>query len=311
MKRRIGIATYAAISLIFVLPPQSYLHDILHSFAVQAIIGYGLLGLLASFFRRMLMTAASLGAALLIAGSLYLMQGESVNVTMANSYAEDTLVRVAHFNVLCSNQRFQETADSARATQADLLSFQEVSEDWGKQLKQLLSDEYPYFHIVTDAENASRGLAVFSKHPVEDVQTIYWDDMPNITGNVLLQGEAIHFIASHTLSPRNRGRYQQRNRHIRRIARYIKTIDRPVLAIGDYNVVPWNPVIRELTQATDLQHSHTGWQPTFPARFQGMGVPIDYIFHSPEFHCRKFKALPAAGSDHRGIVGEYLLNTEG
>ncbi|MEM8968344.1 MAG: endonuclease/exonuclease/phosphatase family protein [Bacteroidota bacterium] len=311
MKRRIGIAIYVAVSMIFVLPPQSYLHDILHSFAVQAIIGYGLLGVFASFFRRMLMTVASLGAVLLIAGSLYLMQEASVSVTTTNSYAKDTLVRVAHFNVLCSNQQFQETTDSARATQADLLSFQEVSEDWGKQLEERLSDEYPYFHIVTDRKNAGRGLAVFSKHPINDVQTIYWDDVPNITGNVLLQGEAIHFIASHTLSPRNRGRYQQRNQHIRRIARYINTIDRPVLAIGDYNVVPWNPVIRELTQATDLQHSHTGWQPTFPARFQGMGVPIDYIFYSPEFHCRKFKALPAAGSDHRGIVGEYSFNAEG
>ncbi|MEM6843421.1 MAG: endonuclease/exonuclease/phosphatase family protein [Bacteroidota bacterium] len=311
MKRRIGLILYVAVSLVFVLPPQSYLHDILHSFAVQAIIGYGLMGLLASFRRNMLLTVPSLGAGLLIVGSLYLGQSSPINKTTSDFLAEDTIVRVAHFNVLCSNRQFRETADSARATQADLLSFQEVSEDWSEQLVQLLSDEYPYFQIVTDAENASRGLAVFSKHPVRDLQTIYWDGMPNITGNVLIEGETIHFIASHTLSPRNQGRYRHRNQHIRRIARYINTIDRPVLAIGDYNVVPWNPIIRELTQATELQHSHTGWQPTFPARLRSLGVPIDYIFHSPEFHCRKFEALPASGSDHRGIVGEYAFSVEG
>ncbi len=311
MKRRIGLVLYSAISLIFVLPPQSFLHDILHSFAVQAIIGYGLIGLLASFYRNMLTVAASLGASLLIAGSLYVAQSSPTAMTASKVYPEDTVVRVAHFNVLCSNRQFQKMADSARATRADLLSFQEVSADWGNKLEQLLAQEYPYYHIVTDEQHVSRGLAVFSKYPLEDIQTIYWDGMPNIAGDLLVQNEAVHFIASHTQSPRNLGRYQRRNQHIRRIARYINTIDRPVLAIGDYNVVPWNPIIQELTQATELQHSHTGWQPTFPSKLRGMGVPIDYIFHSPEFHCRKFKALPASGSDHRGIVGEYLLNTEG
>jgi len=311
MKRRIGLVLFSAISLIFVLPPQSFLHDILHSFAVQAIIGYGLVGLLASFYRNMLTVAASLGASLLIVGSLYVAQSSHTVATTNNVYAEDRVVRVAHFNVLCSNRQFQKMADSARATRADLLSFQEVSADWGDKLEQLLAEEYPYYQVTTDQQHVSRGLAVFSKYPLENVQTIYWDGMPNIAGDVLVQGKAIHFIASHTQSPRNLGRYQHRNQHIRRIARYIKTIDRPVLAIGDYNVVPWNPIIQELTQATELLHSHTGWQPTFPAHLRGMGVPIDYIFHSPEFQCRKFKALPASGSDHRGVVGEYLLRAEG
>lgn len=311
MKRRIGLVLYSAISLIFVLPPQSFLHDILHSFAVQAIIGYGLVGLFASFYRNILAVVTSLGASLLIVGSLYVAQSTPTAMTAGKVYPEDTVVRVAHFNVLCSNRQFQEMTDSARATQADLLSFQEVSADWGNELEQLLAKEYPYYHVVTDEQHASRGLAVFSKYPLKDVQTIYWDGMPNIAGDLLVQNEAIHFIASHTQSPRNKGRYQHRNQHIRRIARYINTIDRPVLAIGDYNVVPWNPIIRELTNATELQHSHTGWEPTFPAHLRGIGVPIDYIFHSPELHCRKFKALPASGSDHRGVLGEYLLNTKG
>lgn len=299
-------------ALVFVLPPESYLHDILHSFAVQAMFGYAALGVLASFSRSTTMTIAALSASLLVAGGLYTNQSlypaESNGTTQTR---QDTILRVAHFNVLCTNQQFERALASALATQADFVSFQEVSVEWGDHLKRHLSDTYPYFHMVTDEQNPAYGLAVFSKYPVKNVRTIYWSGLPNIAGDLQLPREEVHFLASHTLSPRSRGRYRKRNQHIRQIADYINVIDRPIFAIGDYNVVPWNPVIQEFRNATRLQDSHLSWEPTFPARWSGIGIPIDYIFHSPDIHCQNFTSFPIAGSDHQGIVGEYLLKSKG
>nr|WKN38354.1 endonuclease/exonuclease/phosphatase family protein [Tunicatimonas sp. TK19036] len=312
MKQKVGVVLYLSTALIFVLPPESYFHDILQSFAVQAMIGYLLIGLLAALFHRMVTTGASLSAALLIACGLYMAQSFNVGSTAnIKAYEGDTIVRVAHFNVLCNNSQFKKTISSALATKADLLSFQEVTAQWGEELEKRLSEEYPYSHIVTYEQEPGRGLAVFSRYPLENLQTIYWEGLPNIAGDLQLQDKTIHFLASHTLSPRSRWRYRQRNEHIRQIARYIKTVDDPVLAIGDFNVVPWNPVIQELRATTHLQDSHTGWAPTFPARLQSIGIPIDYIFHSRDFYCKKFEALPSFGSDHRGVVGEYLLKSKG
>ena len=312
MKQKIGVVLYLSTSLIFVLPPESYIHDILQSLAVQAMIGYLIIGIVAGLLQNRAAIGSSLSAALLVAVGMYTAQSfDTRNAVNVKASYSDTLVRVAHFNVLCENKQFQETASSALATKADLLSFQEVTVQWGEELKRLLSEEYPYAHIVTYEQEPGRGLAVFSKYPLENLQTIYWDGMPNIAGDLQLKSQNIHFLASHTLSPRNRWRYRQRNEHIRQIARYIKTIDQPVLAIGDFNVVPWNPVIQELRETTQMQDSHTGWSPTFPARLQLIGIPIDYIFHSQDFYCKKFEALPGFGSDHRGVVGEYLLKSEG
>lgn len=312
MKSKIGVVLYFATALIFVLPPESFLHDLLHSFAVQALIGYLVIGIVAGLFRSMTTIGVSLSAALLVAWGLYHAQLSGTDtLEQAGLYEEDTIVRVAHFNVLCINSQFEETASSALATQADLLSFQEVSMAWGDQLKQRLAEDYPYSHIVTYEDQAGRGLAVFSKYPFENVQTIYWDGVPNIVGDLQLPDHTIHFLASHPLSPRSRWRYHQRNQHIRHIAQYIQKIDQPTLVIGDFNAVPWNPAIQDLRRVARMQDSHTGWAPTYPSRLQSIGIPIDYIFHSDDFQCRKFEALPVSGSDHRGIVGEYLLKSAG
>ena len=309
-------------SLAFIMPASFYEHDLLQSFAVHALAGYASLALLFVLFRTWWLSISAGGAALAL---LLFLHSYVVQPTSA-IIAEGHPFTVAHFNVLASNRQYDSVIRRALTSDADLLSFQEVSPPWAKQLTRHLCDDYPYHHVVTDAWD-TQGIAIFSRYPLKNVQTHYWSDLPNITGDIdLTNGMAtdtapldkeltealpndttVHFVASHTLSPRSESRYRRRNEQIQQIAEHLRSVEGPVLAIGDYNAVPWNPYIVAMKQEAHLYDSRRTFTPTYPSRLSDGGLPIDYVFHSDDFACLDFRAVSAEGSDHRGVVGTYRL----
>ena len=299
-------------SFAFVLPAWFYELDLLQSFAAHALVGYVLLLGLFILIRtkRLAMGAGGAGVILLLCLHSYILPP-----TLPPS-ADGHPFTVAHFNVLATNRQYDSVIEQALASEADLLSFQEVAPHWADQLTQRLRAAYPYYHVVTDPWD-TRGMAVFSRYPLKNVQTHYWTKSPNITGDIDLSSRIasneksedtlVHFVASHTLSPRSESRYRRRNEQIRHIANYLKSVKGPVLAIGDYNAVPWNRSIVAMKREAQVFDSRQKFTSTYPARLQEGGLPIDYVFHSEDFTCLDFYAVSAEGSDHRGVVGRYRL----
>ncbi|MGB3777327.1 MAG: endonuclease/exonuclease/phosphatase family protein [Tunicatimonas sp.] len=312
------VALVIALSaLAFVLPTSLYALDLLQSFAVHALVGYALLLGLFILVRAKQLAIVAGGA---VAGLLLCLHSYILPPSLSH-FADGQPFTVAHFNVLANNRQYDPVIRQALASKADLLSFQEVAPHWADELTQRLRDAYPYYHVVTDPWD-TRGIAIFSRYPLRNVQTHYWSKSPNITGDIELSGRVaqdqkkgensggdtlVHFVASHTLSPRSESRYRRRNQQIRHIADYLKSVEGPVLAIGDYNAVPWNPSIVAMKQQGQVFDSRQNFTSTYPARLQGGGLPIDYVFHSEDFTCLDFYAVSAEGSDHRGVVGRYRL----
>jgi endonuclease/exonuclease/phosphatase (EEP) superfamily protein YafD len=310
--QRLAAFGLALSSLAFVLPAWFYELDLLQSFAAHALVGYLLLAALFLLIRAKRWALGAGGAVALLALSLH----SYILPPALPPSADGHPFTVAHFNVLASNRQYDAVIKQALASQADLLSFQEVAPHWADQLTQRLRDAYPYYRVETDPWD-TRGIAIFSRYPLRNVQTHYWVKLPNITGDIDLSDQVafneksgdtlIHFVASHALSPRSESRYRRRNEQIRHIADYLKSVKGPVLAIGDYNAVPWNRSIVAMKQKAQLHDSRQMFTSTYPARLQGVGLPIDYVFHSEDFACLDFYAVSAEGSDHRGVVGRYRL----
>jgi len=289
---------------IFVIPTDIYLIDIVQSFALHAVVGYALIAL--TLFtrqkRRLALPFVLASFSLLI----YLLPYFTASPIQDYEF-EGNSFRVAHFNVLGSNILYDQIAEQTQATDADLISFQEVDSTWMDELIIRLKNQYPHYHL---AYQEVHGVAIFSKHPVEDLTTYYWGGEPSLTGNIMLPDTTVHFVATHTLSPRNEKRYTKRNQHLRQMGRYLKSIEGPVLAIGDFNAVPWSPHIVQIRRQSRLFDSRRSFTPTYPARWKIGGIPIDYILHSDEVQCLNFQSVEMAGSDHKGVLGEYHFTTE-
>ena len=290
-------------TIIFIAPPDLFFFDLLQSFAFQALFFYGMAAMLMLMLRKWIFVTAFLGAAFLLLaylqGHVYTNMGDKNNAQTAD-------LKVAHFNVFVANTQYEKTLEKALATEADLLSFQEVHTHWATFLEKHLAEKYPYYYMVP-GDGSGEGIAVFARYPLCNLKTIYWEDRPNIAGDMEVADSSVHFLASHTISPMNLQRYHQRKRHIQQITQYLQQQEQPVLAIGDYNIVPWNRQIVELKKQGQLSDSRKGRQATFPSYLGRWGIPIDYIFHSDELNCLNFGTIQGTGSDHLGVQGAYQL----
>ncbi len=290
-------------TIIFIAPPELFVFDLLQSFAFQALGMYTLVALVFLGLRKWTVGIASAGSSLML---LVYLQAHvySPPEVQTDTYAAD--LKVAHFNVFVANRQYKKTLEKVKATDADLLSFQEVHTQWAGFLEKNLATAYPYYHIVPGS-GRGEGIAIFSRYPLSGVETIVWENRPNIAGNIEVGDSSIHFLASHTISPVTLQRFHQRKRHLQQITRYLEKQEQPVLAIGDYNIVPWNRNIAKLKKQAQVADSRKGRQATFPSFLGRWGIPIDYIFHSDELNCLNFGTISGTGSDHLGVMGAYQI----
>lgn len=290
----LGVLVYA---ISFWLP-EGFLLTLIHSFAVQVLLAG--MALCAWFgFRK------KLGRLVLCSLAVTLISWQLPDWNTTQTGVGEPQLSVAHFNVLKYNDDHDSTIATALSTGADVISFQEVDAAWGRSLIAGLSMQYPYYRV--EAREDCFGLAVFSKHPIQNSEVVYFEGFPNLTGDLEIGADHIHFIASHTRAPLVRSYFNTRNKQLEQIADYLAEIDGPKMAIGDYNSVPWDSRIRKFIADTNMSDSRTSLVPTYPAGFMPARIPIDYIFHSSDIICLGFGRVGGASSDHFGVVGNYEI----
>jgi endonuclease/exonuclease/phosphatase (EEP) superfamily protein YafD len=286
---------------LFIWPADMYYLDLLQSFSFHAMLGFLLLSGLLAYLRWKIPALGALLLSLLLAMHLI----PHINSSHVPEHVSPGHpLKVAHFNVLANNPSHEASIRLALETGADVISFQEVNMRWINVLMDGLAKQYPYYAFTNGGVH---GVALFSKHPLENVKTYQWTGEPNLTGDLIVGGQQLHFVATHTLSPRTAERYANRNQHLEEMGRYVSRQKGAVIAIGDLNAVPWSRGIVKMKAIAALSDSRRGVVPTYPSNLREGGIPIDYILHSEEITCLNFQAVEPAGSDHRGVIGHYML----
>ncbi|MBL4657563.1 MAG: endonuclease/exonuclease/phosphatase family protein [Flavobacteriales bacterium] len=282
--------------------PEYWMLSLVKSLAMQIMGGITIVTLIWLLRRKFKFVLLGLSSILMISSMI----PPLVNLE-PECIPEEGGLRIAHFNVLKSNENYLATIAAAKETKADFISFQEVNRDWQEALTAQLALEYPYFFSLP-LESCCYGIAVFSKHPLTDVQEFYSGSLPNIRGNMSIDGTKVHFVTSHTSAPTTYNRHKQRNKHLQQLANHFDKIEGPKLAIGDFNSVPWDSAITGFKKATLLKDSRKTLTATYPASSILARIPLDYIFHSEELICLGFSSIEGTSSDHLGILGTYRLN---
>ena len=310
----IGLAfLFIVASLCLSYLPQNYLFMLAKSFNVQIMIGYILLGLFL-LFRKQWLVAVS---CFISASILFIYTNAQINLLNLNSansplrvYPEHSrmqrgAVSIAQFNILMYNTNYSATIKSALSTNADLISFQEINQKWASELEANLKEKYPYYKLLPQED--LYGIGIFSKYPLSNINVLHFGKVPQIAANLKSSILNFHFFTIHTRSPETYENHIVRNNQINEVEKYLDSIPSPKFTIGDYNCVPWDVSIINFKKQSQLQDSRKSLCATFPTFFPPAMIPLDYIFYSKDVQCVEFKTVDNGDSDHKGIIGKYLI----
>ncbi|KAA3665324.1 MAG: hypothetical protein DWQ04_01165 [Chloroflexi bacterium] len=293
-------------TLMGLLGHRGWLFDLLGQFRVQYLFVLGGLVLISRMGRQRLPMMMALFFALVNLGMLLPYWTHSAAAAPADAPTYQTLM----INVGWWNEEFDAVAALIAETDADFVLLEELSPEWIEALDYVLV-EYPY------SNQAQREIfhnsVLYSRFPVDsfDLMKVEGVKRPFLSAQTHLDGQTVTLLGVHSISPKNSDRWAQRDLHLAGVANYAAALDGPVLLFGDLNVASWSPSFESFREVAGLENGRFGFgiQPTWPAQFPLVGIPIDHVLTSPEIAIHDLTTALSVGSDHLPVLFSFSVLT--
>jgi len=215
-------------------------------------------------------------------------------------------IKIFLSNVYSQNKQYQLLLDEIHSADPDIIVLQELTPEWQQQIKPLL-DDYPYHELI--AQSGHFGIGLLSRLPVRQMQRIELGVTPVIQATVDLSGSQFNLLATHLMPPQSFELKAMRDRQLDAIGDYVNHQHLPLIVAGDLNMTPWSADYQQFVTATQLTNVRQGKGilPTWPARLSMIGLPLDHVLHSSQWHVEEVYTADYIGSDHLPIVAQLSL----
>lgn len=286
------------LACIITFAPDVYLLMLVRAFIVPASGVALLIALLAGVRRKWWLAQGTLlAAAMLFQGG----SGASWENGTVNGGCD---LRIFHMNVLQPNTAYAAAIAKALASDADLISVQEVGPEWAVELAQGLHTNYPYSHI--EPRRNCYGIALFSRVPFTEVRTIHVMGAPFIEACFDLDGKPVRVLAVHATSPISYGHFMRRNAQLAHLGTSLTAKDTATIVVGDLNTVPWDGAFKSLCRRSGLRSTADGGHRTWPRIGPYAIIPLDHVLVSPRISVT-ISTAEIPGSDHRAVLADLKL----
>lgn len=215
--------------------------------------------------------------------------------------AED--LRVMSLNVKISEARPDAVARHLRTDPPDLVFLFATTDRWTEAMR---AADIP--HEVLVAREPGRDLEIVVLSRQEDLPaTVHrWGESNRSSAvqvTTTLDGEPVHVLGMHPVSPIGPERTARRNQSLARLARWARSQPDPVLVVGDLNATPWSHGLQRLLAEGGMINSQHGYglSASWPTSIGPLGLPIDHALYSPELTVVSRRLGPSFGSPHRSL----------
>lgn len=298
------VSVIVLVTLICVFTP-----DILFFKKVTAYTLFIMLGLLASGFiwfvfnQKRLMMVSLLCCCILC---LYLKESSNKKMRLAAVTANPS-IRISHVSLGNAESDYDAVIDYLLAMDVDFFSFQELTPDWNAHLSDRLSSSFSYIETMTRLDQY--GMGFFSKYPFEHLDTIYFLEIPNLSGTVQLAGnKKCNIISCQVMPPVNQSAFVSIASHFQLITDYILQQQGTKVVLGDFHLPPWSTEVQEFKAASQLQD---GRRDIHPRNIDGSmslpRIPVEHILYTHELECTAFSEIGNDLVGRIGISGTYQL----
>ncbi len=287
----------------------SWLLELLTHFRFQLALGSIML-LLCALARRRLLTAAL--AAIAAAANAAPLVPYILPASVAAEAAGDPL-RLMSANVHYRNSDYAALLEQVRREDPDVLGLMEVDRSWLDGLSAL---EAQYRYTVQRPQEGAYGLALYSKLPIRRLpESPYIEDgfQTAIAVELATGRGPVTLVLAHVRAPTAPAKARLRNAQFGKLAEMLRLDGNEAkVLMGDLNTTPWSPYYRQLAATAGMQTAGLGhgYQPTWPAGFSLLKIPIDHCLVSDALRVAGFRTGADFGSDHLPIVIDLSVGEE-
>ena len=216
-------------------------------------------------------------------------------------------ISILHFNTSILDTNYISTLNKVIEKDPDVISIQELTPEWISVLDDFLKEKYP------DDTKLFRidpyGMAIYSKFPINRIDTFQHNSIPNLNIELNLEDEQdLNLISSFSLPPLNPSSFDALKEHLTIIADQVNQLTLPCITLGSLNVVPWSNEIQYFRYLADMSDSRRNISSASAGGSLGLfKIPYDHIFYSDRLECIGFENIDSDDGNHLGIFGTYQL----
>ncbi|MDB5327069.1 MAG: hypothetical protein JWM57_2638 [Phycisphaerales bacterium] len=205
----------------------------------------------------------------------------------------------------------------------DIIVLPEVNGTWAADLRQL-NAKYPVHTAMPDSIG-NFGMAFWSRLPGEATWSIMKDpdpfqayDVPHIDAVLTLtdsagKSHALRFIGLHPLPPIRPGNTRARDAVLTRVGETVaEKREIPTIVAGDFNATRYCHIAQQMTVRSGLRDAAAPLRFSWPNTWSwwAMGIRIDHILTTSDWHVADVHTGRDIGSDHMPIVATLQLVRE-
>jgi endonuclease/exonuclease/phosphatase family metal-dependent hydrolase len=230
-----------------------------------------------------------------------------------------------HFTVMTYNIHRDKSGDTRTveaigASDADVVCLQEVTAAWAETLRRRYAQQYPHM-LMAPKENAG-GLAVLSRHPLEDhgVVPLPGDLHPGWVVHVTLPDVRVQLIHVHLRSLFNGTRdwvsnyFATGSDHVSATRLFLERAspDLPTIVAGDFNESPDGDAVRLLEDRgfSNVLPMFKPGQFTWYGKSIGLDMTIDHVMIDRSFVPLDGWVERRGSSDHLPVVAHIELRNQ-
>ena len=283
--------------------------DILSSFRAQYLVAALVLGVAAAFRAALSRHGAAARSGLLMLAAVALVNLAAVaplyrgGREAAAPGAEP--LRIVSFNVQASNPDRSDVMEYLRAADADLIFLLESSFEWEDAVERA---GLPYTIASRVPRDRTFGITLLAAEAADArIVRLGPDADPAVAATVVRDGTAIDVLGVHPVSPTTADRARRRDSVLAEAGLWAAGRGDAVVVVGDLNASPWSHAFRRLARTGGLHNSQRGHglQPTWPAGWGPLMIPIDHALHGDGLAVTARATGPPLGSDHRPLEVEF------
>ena len=217
------------------------------------------------------------------------------------------LYKLLQLNLRYDNQQQADVFRMIARESPDVITLQEVSDNWRPRLK-AIEARYPYNFYCSNRSRIG-GAAILSRRPFALGSTpICVDSLVDIA-RVDFGGRSAIITSLHLDWP---WPFAQ-DWNVGEVRPYLERLEGPLIIAGDFNAVPWSQTLKNITQYSKTQIVE-GLRPswlvngTLARAARWVGLPLDHILVSDRISGARVQSLEPVGSDHLPLLLRFSIS---